>query len=43
METHPDEVDQVRHILEEEMAGVMDLAVKLEVEVEQGNDWNEAH
>ena len=43
IETHPDEVLEVTKILEEEMSGVMELAVQLEVEVEQGNNWNEAH
>lgn len=43
VETHPDEIEQVRTILQEEMYGVMDLSVPLEVEVEQGMNWNEAH
>lgn len=43
VETHPDEIEQVRTILQEEMYGVMELSVPLEVEVEQGMNWNEAH
>ena len=43
VETHPDEVEEVRKILQEEMYGVLNLSVPLEVEVEQGENWNEAH
>lgn len=43
VETHPDEIEVVRNILREEMYGVLSLLVPLEVEVEQGENWNEAH
>lgn len=43
VETHPDEIEEVRKILQEEMYRVLNLSVPLEVEVEQGENWNEAH
>ena len=43
VETHPDEVEQVKKILEEEMSQALELLVPLEVEVKKGNNWNEAH
>lgn len=43
VETHPDEVEQVKKILEEEMYQAMKLSVPLEVAVSQGQNWNEAH
>lgn len=43
VETHPDEVEQVKKILEEEMSHALELLVPLDVEVKQGNNWNEAH
>lgn len=43
VETYTDEISKVETILKEEMEGVMKLFVSLEVEVEQGNNWNEAH
>ncbi|MBQ3601604.1 MAG: DNA polymerase I, partial [Lachnospiraceae bacterium] len=43
IEAHPTEVDRVRKILEEEMSSAMKLDVVLEVEVKEGNNWNEAH
>ena len=43
VETHPDEVEQVKQILEEEMSRALELLVPLEVEVKEGNNWNEAH
>lgn len=43
VETHPDEIEVVRKILQEEMYGVLEISVPLEVEVEQGENWNEAH
>lgn len=43
VETHPEEIASVRTILQEEMYGVLSLSVPLEVEVEQGENWNEAH
>lgn len=43
IETHPSEVDIVKELLEKEMSEAMKLSVDLEVEVKQGNNWNEAH
>ena len=43
VETHPDEIEQVKCILQEEMENVLRLSVPLKVEVEQGKNWNEAH
>lgn len=43
IETHPSEVDIVKELLEKEMSEAMKLSVALEVEVKQGNNWNEAH
>lgn len=43
VETHPDEIEQVKCILQEEMENVLQLSVPLKVEVEQGKNWNEAH
>ena len=43
VEAPPSEVEKVGQILHEEMAGAADLLVPLEVEVEQGSNWYEAH
>ena len=43
VEAPMDEVDVVKKILEEEMSGAANLAVKLEVEVLTGKNWLEAH
>lgn len=43
VETHVDEIEAVRKILEEEMDQVIQLSVPLEIDVQQGNNWNEAH
>lgn len=43
VETHVEEIDIVKKILEEEMDQVVQLAVPLEIDVKQGNNWNEAH
>lgn len=37
-----DEIPQVSRILEEEMKGAANLAVELEVDMHQGNNWYEA-
>lgn len=42
VETHKDEIEEVKRIMEEEMMEVASLAVPLEVEVKQGNSWYEA-
>ncbi len=43
VETAKDEVDIVRNILREEMSGAADLAVPLEIGMEMGDNWYEAH
>ena len=42
VETHKDEVEAVFRILEEEMKGAAQLAVSLEVDMHQGENWYEA-
>ena len=42
IETKAEEKDQVAKILEEEMKGAADLAVKLEIDLHTGNNWYEA-
>ena len=42
IETHMDEVEQVKKIIEEEMTNASELAVPLLVSVSVGNDWYEA-
>lgn len=43
VETPFDEISQVKEILQVEMAGAADLEVPLVVEVEEGENWYEAH
>ena len=43
VEAPPEEAERVREILHDEMASAAGLSVPLEVEVEQGADWYEAH
>ena len=43
VEAYKDEVEQVKQILVDNMKNEADLRVALEVEVEVGNNWNEAH
>ncbi len=43
IETAEDETDEVRKILEEEMEGAAELSVKLEIDVNEGKNWQEAH
>ena len=43
VETYLEETDQVREILITEMKNAAKTAVTLEVDVQQGNDWFEAH
>lgn len=43
VETPVEETEQVRRILTEEMEGAAELQVPLEVEVEEGSSWYEAH
>ena len=42
IETQEEEIPQVSRILEEEMKGAAKLAVELEVDMHQGNNWYEA-
>ncbi len=42
IETAPEELEAVRQILQEEMAGAADLSVKLEIDVHDGANWYEA-
>lgn len=42
IETAPDEVDEVKKILDEEMKGVADLSVELEIDTHTGKNWYEA-
>ncbi len=43
IETAADETEEVTRILIEEMEGAADLAVKLEIDVNTGANWQEAH
>lgn len=43
VETHKDEVSQVKKILKEEMYQAADLQVPLEVDVNEGMSWYDAH
>ncbi|NBJ91604.1 DNA polymerase I [Parablautia muri] len=42
IETKKEEADKVRQILEEEMSRAAQLAVRLEIDLHEGNDWYEA-
>lgn len=42
VETHKDEIEEVKAIMEQEMQEVANLLVPLDVEVKQGNNWYEA-
>lgn len=42
IEAAPDEVDEVKKILDEEMKGVADLSVELEIDTHTGKNWYEA-
>lgn len=43
VETYIEEIEQVKQILEQQMRTAADLKVALEVEVNQGDNWLEAH
>lgn len=43
VEAPVEETEQVKKILEEEMTGATDLAVRMEIDVETGSNWYEAH
>lgn len=42
IETAPEELEAVKEILQEEMAGAANLSVKLEIDVHDGKNWYEA-
>ena len=42
IETAPEELDEVKQILQEEMTGAAQLSVKLEIDVHDGANWYEA-
>ncbi len=42
IETYKEEIEEVSHILKEEMKGAAQLSVELEVDMHQGNNWYEA-
>ena len=42
IEAAPDEVDEVKRILDEEMKGAADLSVELEIDTHTGKNWYEA-
>ena len=43
IETASDEIEQVKQILSEEMQHAADLSVALEIGMQEGNNWYEAH
>lgn len=43
IETYDDEIAQVKAILKKDMETAAELSVKLEIDMNQGNDWYEAH
>lgn len=43
VETHLDEVEQVKQIIEDGMRGAASLLVPLEIDLQQGTNWFEAH
>ena len=42
IETYKEEIEEVSAILREEMKGAAKLAVELDVDMHQGNNWYEA-
>lgn len=43
VEAEPDEADEVKKILSEEMHHAADLSVELEIDMKEGSSWYEAH
>lgn len=43
IETYEEEIEQVKEILTREMKGAADLAVPLEIDLNVGNNWYDAH
>ena len=42
VDTHPDEVEKIQQILKEVMENIINLSVKLVVNVETGDNWYDA-
>ena len=43
VETYPDEIEDVKKIIEDGMKNAVKLSVPLEIDMKQGNNWLEAH
>ena len=43
IETIPDEIDKVKNILKEEMENVITLNVPLDIDLNTGKSWYDAH
>ena len=43
IEAPKEEEARVREILHQEMLGVTDFAVSMEIDIQSGSDWYEAH
>ena len=43
VETYPDEIEDVKKIIEDGMKNAVELSVPLEIDMKQGNNWFEAH
>ena len=43
VETYPDEIEDVKKIIEDGMKNAVNLSVPLEIDMKQGNNWLEAH
>lgn len=43
VETYPDEIEDVKKIIEDGMKNAVKLSVPLEIDMKQGNNWFEAH
>ena len=43
LELPPEEKEDVKKILQEEMEHVVDFSIPLEVEVSEGKNWKDAH
>lgn len=43
VEAWEDEIEQVKAILKQEMEAAAELSVKLEIDMNEGKDWYEAH
>ena len=43
IEAPKNEEERVREILRQEMLGVTDFSVSMEIDIQSGSDWYEAH